>query len=300
MPWVSDVRANIEDGSVTLYSPAPRLGVLCLVLVPAASAVVLLVRTFGTGPHVAVAALALGALALALAVCIKSFRTRFDQAAGDVTVETRSIFAHSVEHYAFAEIDALAAGETNVVELQLRDGTVKRLSYAHETYPQLDKMIGAVCAATGIAKGSPNVARAAFQDDEGVLSAPGMGLYVEGRFAILATSSKFLSFRRLMEIVFNRERREMTVIRTTPLHRSRTVIPLHAVTSIGLDGRQDRESGAYSYRAVIRLDNGRSIRLFGVTRVYPRYDRILAKLREFTGIAKEDNLKRASDARMSR
>lgn len=99
-----------------------------------------------------------------------------------------------------------------------------------------------------------------------------------------------------MEIVFNRERREMTVIRTTPLRRSREVIPMQAVASIGLDGTQDPESRAYSYRAVIRLDNGRNIHLFGWTPIYSRYDRILAKVREFTGITKQDNLYRFEDS----
>ena len=71
---------------------------------------------------------------------------------------------------------------------------------------------------------------------------------------------------------------------------------MQGVAAIGLDGTQDREGRAYSYRAVIRLDNGRNIRLFGETPIYPRYDRILAKVREFTGTAKRDDLHRFEDS----
>jgi hypothetical protein len=290
MPWVSDVRAVVADGSATLDSPAPRLGQICAIVVATMVVFVVLVRAFDFGPYVAGAFLMLGAMVAALSICSKSFRTRFDRAAGSVTVEMRSPCGHSRQEYPFAEIDALAVTEGCVVELQLRDGTTRRLTYAHETYPQLDKMISSVCSATGIAKGSPSAARAPFQDNEGVLSEPGMGLYVEGRFAILATSSKMLSFRWVMEIVFNRGRREMTVIRTTPLGKSRELIPLQVVSSIGLDGMRDAETGEYSYRPVIRLDKGRNIRMFGETRSYPRYDRILGKVRDLTGIAKQDNV----------
>jgi hypothetical protein len=295
MPWVSDVRASIDTGSITLYSPAPRLGQACAAVVATVIVVVVLVRASGSGPDVAGAVLVLGALAAALSICSKSFRTRFDRAAGRVTVETRSICRHSLQEYRFAEIDALAVTQGCVVELQLRDGTTRRLTYAHETYPQLDRLISSVCSATGIAKGSPNVARAPFHDSEGVLSEPGMGLYVEGRFAILATSSRMLSFRWVMEVVFNRGRREVTVIRTTPLRKSRELIPLQRIASIGLDGTRDAETGIYTYRPVMRLDTGRSIRMLGETRSYQRYDRILAKVRNLTGIAKQDNIQRSED-----
>jgi hypothetical protein len=295
MPWVSDVRASIDAGSATLYSPAPRLGQMCAVAVATILVIVVLVRTFGSGPDVAGGFLVLGAMVAALSICSKSFRTRFDRGAGRVTVEMRSICGHSMQEFAFADVDALAVTEGCVVELQLRDGTTRRLTYAHETYPQLDKLISSVCSATGIAKGSPNAARAASQDDQGSLSEPGMGLYVEGRFAVLATSSKMLSFRWVMEVVFNRGRREVTVIRTTPLRKNREVLPMQAVSSIGLDGTRDPETGGYRYRPVIRLDNGRSIRMFGETRSYPRYDRILAKVRDLTGIAKRDNIHSAHD-----
>ena len=290
MPWVSDVRADIGDRDATLWSPAPRLGILCLALVASIAAVVVLERAFGAGPHLAVLATVLGVLAAALSICVKSFRTRFDRTAGHIIVETRSACGRTLQRYPFAEVDALAATDSNVVELQLRDGTTRRLSHAHETYSQLDKLIGRVCAATGLAKGSPNLARAPSQDDAGVLSEPGMGLYIEGRFAILATASKSLSFRWVMEVVFNRERREITVVKTTPLRRSRDTFPMQAVTSIGLDGTQDPISGTYAYRAVVRLDNGRSVQLYGETRFYPRYDRILSKVRDLTGIPKQDKL----------
>jgi hypothetical protein len=290
MAWVSDVRADIGEEGATLSSPAPRLGILCLTFVAFLTAVILLERALGAGPHIALAAIALGALAAALPICVKSFRTRFDRVAGHVTVETHSMLGRTSQRYPFAEVDALAATESNVVELQLRDGTTRRLSHAHETYPQLDRLIGTVCAATGLARGSPNLARAPSQDDAGVLSEPGMGLYIEGRFAILATASKSLSFRWVMEVVFNRERREMTVVKTTPLRRHTEVVRLREVASLGLDGTQDPISGAYAYRAVIRLENGRSVQLYGATRLYPRYDRILSKVRDLTGIPKEDNL----------
>jgi len=290
MPWVSDVRADIGNQDATLSSPAPRFGILCLTFVAFIAAVVLLERAFGAGPHLAVAATVLGAAAAVLPFCAKSFRTRFDRPAGHVSVETHSMWGRRLQRYAFAEVDALAATESNVVELQLRDGTARRLSHAHETYPQLDKLIDALCTATGIAKGSPNAARAPSQDDTGVLSEPGMGLYIEGRFVILATASKSLSFRWIMEIVFNRERREMTIFKTTPLRRSREVIALRDIASVGLDGTQDPVSGAFSYGAIIRLESGRNIRLFGVARAYARYDRILSKVRELTGIPKQDNI----------
>jgi len=290
MAWVSEVHASIGDEGATLTSPAPRFGILCLTFVACITGVVLLERALGGGPHIALATAVLGALAAGLPIGARSFRTRFDRAAGHVTVETRSMLGHTLRRYPFAEVDALAATDSNVVELQLLDGTTRRLSHAHETYPQLDKLVDALCAATGIAKGSPNAARAASQDDEGVLSEPGMGLYIEGRFAILASAAKSLSFRWVMEIVFNRERREITIIRTTPLRRSREALPMQAVASIGLDGTQDPISGAYAYRAVLRLKNGRSVRLFGETRVYRRYDRILARVRELTGAPKQDNI----------
>lgn len=290
MPWVSDVHADIGDDSATLYSPAPRFGQFCAALVATVVVVVALAQTFGSGPYIAIVVVVLGAITAALSAYSKSFQTKFDRTAGDVTVETRSVCRHSVQKYRFAEIDALAVTENCVVELQLRNGTTRRLTYAHETFPQLDKMIGSLCLATGIPKGSPNVVRAPFQDDRGVLSEQGMGLYVESRFAILASSDKFLSFRWLVEIVFNRERREMTVIWTTPLRKRRVLIPMQEVSSIGLEGKQDPEDGTLSYRAVIRLNNGRSIRLFGKSPRYERYEQILAKVRDLTGIAKRDYL----------
>ena len=70
---------------------------------------------------------------------------------------------------------------------------------------------------------------------------------------------------------------------------------MQAVSSLGLDGTRDPETGRTSYRAVMRLDNGRSIRMFGKTRSYPRYDRILAKVRDLTGITKQDNIPRSDD-----
>ena len=258
MPWVSDVRTDIDLHSATLMSPAPRLGLFCLALLPALVVSVVAARTIGAGPYLLAGGLLAACLAAALGACARSFHTRFDRDAARATVERRCICGHSVHHYPFAEIDALAVTEGCVVELQLRDGRAERLSYAHETFSQLDKMITAVCAATGIAKGSPNTARAAFEDREGVLSERGMGLYIEGRFAILATSSKLLSFRWLMEVVFNRERREMVLMRTTPLRRTRRLIAFHEVAAIGLDGAPDRETNAYAYRAVIRLRDGRS------------------------------------------
>jgi hypothetical protein len=127
-----------------------------------------------------------------------------------------------------------------------------------------------------------------------------MGLYVEDRFAILSTSAQLFSFRWLMEIVFNRERREMTVIRTTPFRRTRKVVSLRSVASIGLDGAPDRETGAYSYTGVIRLRDGRRIQFYGYTPVYARYDRILSKVRDLTGLAKEDHILRPEDHRSQR
>jgi hypothetical protein len=295
MPWVSDVRAEIGLHSATLMSPAPRLGFACIALLLTLVLGAVVAGFLGPGPYLLVGGLLAAGVATALVGCAKSFRTTFDGDAGQATVERRGICGHSVHRYPFGAIDALAVTEGCVVELQLRDGTNERLSYAHETFPQLDRMITAVCAATGIAKGSPNLARAPFQDREGLMSEPGMGLYVEGRFAILATSAKMLSFRWLLEVVFNRERREMTVVRTTPLRRTKEVVALHKVESIGLDGAPDRETGVYSYRGVIRLPKGRNIELYGQTPVYTRYDRILAKVRDLTGLSKEDHIQRRDD-----
>jgi hypothetical protein len=297
MPWVSDVQASIEQNSATLVSPAPRLGLLCVGLLPVLLLGVIAIEALGKSPYLIVATLVAVAVAAALVACARSFRTRFDGAAQQATVERLCVCGNSIHHYPFAAIDALAVTEDCIVELHLRDGTIERLSYAHETFPQLDKMINAVCVATGIAKGSPNVARAPFEDRDGVLSERAMGLYVEGRFAILATSAQLLSFRWLMEIVFNRERREMTVVRTTPFRHTRQLIPLQAVASIGLDGAPDRETGAYTYRGVIRLQDGRSIQFYGYTTVYSRYDRILSKVRDLTGLAKEDHIVRPEDYR---
>lgn len=290
MAWVSEVRASIGEDGATLTSPAPRFGLLCLAFVAFVAALVLLERALGAGPQMAAAAALLGALAVALPVSARSFRTRFDRAAGEVTVETHSLLGRALQCYRFAEVDALAASERNVVELQLTDGTTRRLSHAHETYRQLDRLVDLLCAATGIAKGSPSLARAPSQDEAGVLSEPGMGLYIEGRFAILVTATRSLSFRWVMEIVFNRERRELTIVRTTPLRRSEETIPLREVASLGLDGTQDPLTGAYAYRSVIRLETGRDITLYGETRTHARYDRILAKVRDLTGIPKEDKL----------
>lgn len=295
MPWVSDVRAEIDRHSATLSSPAPRLALFLVAALPMLVLGVIATRMLGPETYL-VAALLLAACAIAALVArASSFRTRFDGDTRLATVERSSWYGHSARRYAFAEIDALAVTEGRLVVLQLRNGAVERLSYAHETFSQLDKMISAVCAATGIAKGSPGIARAAYEDSEGVLSERAMGLYIEGRFAILATSAQLLSFRWLMELVFNRERREMTVIRTTPLRRTRKLIPLQQVASIGLDGTPDRETGVYTYRGVIRLENGRTIQFYGYTPVYARYDRILAKVREFTGLAKVDHIQRVED-----
>lgn len=292
MPWVSDVRADIGPHSATLLSPAPRLGLSCIALLAMIVTGVLAAQIFGPGPYlVAGGVLAVG-LAAALIACVRSFRTTFDGTAGQATVERLCVCGRSVHCYPFAAIDALAVTEGCVVELQLSDGSRERLSYANETFTQLDKLITAVCAATGIAKGSPNAARAPFEDGEGMLSERGMGLYVEGRFAILATSIKVLSFSWLTEVVFNLARREMTVIRTTPLRRTLRVVPLFEVESIGLDGVVDRETGTYTFRGVIRLAKGRSIGLYGFTPVYARYNRILTKVRELTGISKEDHIQR--------
>jgi hypothetical protein len=295
MPWVSDVEAEIGPHSATLLSPAPRLGLSCiavaLTLVLGAAAA----GTMGPGPYLAVGAMLAAAIAAALIAGARSFRTTFDAGIGQATVETHSVFGHSVHRYPFVAIDALNVTEGCVVQLQLRDGTSEQLSYAHETFTQLDKLVSAVCAATGIAKGSPSLARAPLQDGEGLLSEPGMGLYVEGRFAILTTSFRTLSFRWMSETVFNLGRREMTLVRTTPLRRTRESVPFHLVESIGLEGAPDRETGIYSYRAVIRLAKGRNIGLYGETEDYARYDRILAKLRELTGIGKEDNIQRPAN-----
>jgi hypothetical protein len=290
MAWVSNVRASIGEDGATLTSPAPRLGLLCLAFVAFVASVVLLERALGAGPPMMAAAALLAALAAALPVSARSFRTRFDRVAGEIAVETHSPLGRTLRCYRFAEVDALAASARGVVELHLADGTTRRLSHAHETPRQLDRLVDLLCAATGIAKGSPNLARAPSQDEAGVLSEPGMGLYIEGRFAILATATKSLSFRWVMEIVFNRERRELTIVRTTPLRRSKETIPLREVASIGLDATQDPLTGAYAYRSVIRLQTGRSIPLYGETRHVARYDRILAKVRDLTGIHKEDKI----------
>jgi hypothetical protein len=295
MPWVSDVKADIGPHSATLLSPAPRLGLSCIALLVTVVVGVIAAGILGPGPYLIVGALLAAGAAAALIASARSFRTTFDGDTGQATVETRGICGRSVHSYPFGAIDALAVTEGCVVELHLRDGTAERLSYAHETFSQLDKLITGVCAATGIAKGSPNVVRAPFEDGEGMLSERGMGLYVEGRFAILATSTKLLSFRWLTEVVFNLGRREMTVIRTTPLRRTLKVVPFHEVDSIGLDGVVDRETRAYSYRGVIRLKNGRGIRLFGETPAYSRYNRILAKVRDLTGISKQDHIQRRDD-----
>jgi hypothetical protein len=290
MAWVSDVRASIGEDGAMLTSPAPRFGILCLAFVAFVAAFVLLERTLGSGGHMAVVATVLGALAVALPISVKSFRTQFDRAAGEVTVETHSMLGRTRQSYPFAAVDALAATEGNVVELQLTDGTTRRLSHAHETHRQLDRLVDLVCAATGIAKGSPNLARAPSQDTAGVLSEPGMGLYVEERFAILATATKSLSFRWVMEVVFNRERRELTIVRNTPFRRSKATIPLREVASIGLDGIQDPLSGAYVFHPVLRLHGGRNLPLYGVARTHAGYDRILAKVRDLTGLPKEDRI----------
>jgi hypothetical protein len=290
MAWVSDVRAGIGEDGATVTSPAPRFGILCLTFVAFVAAVVLLERMLGGGPHMATVATVLGALAIALPISAKSFRTRFDRVAGEVTVETYSMLGRTRQYYPFAAVDALAATVGNVVELQLADGTTRRLSHAHETHRELDRLVDLVCAATGIAKGSPNLARAPSQDEAGVLSEPGMGLYIEGRFAILATATKSLSFRWVMEIAFNRERRELTIVRTTPFRRSKATISLREVAAIGLDGTQDPLSGSYAYRPVIRLNSGRDLPLYGETRTHARYDRILAKVRDLTGLPKEDRI----------
>jgi hypothetical protein len=297
MPWVSDVRADIGPHSATLLSPAPRVDLLCIAFLVTVVLGVLAARTLGTGPYLIVGGLLAAGAAATLVARTRSFRTTFDGDAATATIERQGIFSRSVHSYPFGAIDALAVTQDCVVELQLRDGTAERLSYAYETFPYLDKLITSVCAATGLAKGSPNVARAPFEDGEGMLSERGMGLYVEGRFAILATSAKVLSFRWLMEVVFNLGRREMTVIRTTPLRRALEVIPLHKVESIGIDGIVDRETKAYSYRGVIRLEKGREIKLFGESPVYTRYDRILAKVRDLTGISKEDHIQQRDDRR---
>src|SRR5262245_43746208 len=290
MAWVSEVRASIGEDGATLTSPAPRLGLLCLAFVAFVASVVLLERALGAGPPMTAAAALLAALTAALPVSVKSFRTRFDRLAGDITVETHSLLGRTHQCFRFAEVDALAVSARNVVELHLADGSTRRLSHAHETRHQLDRLVDLLCAATGIAKGSPNLARAPSQDDAGVLSEPGMGLYIEDRFAILATAKKSLSFRWVLEIVFNRERRELPIVRTTPLRRSKETSPLGEGASIGLDGTQDPLTGAYAYRSVIRLETGRSIPLYGETRHLARYDRILAKVRDLTGIAKEDRI----------
>jgi hypothetical protein len=290
MVWVSDVRASIGEDGATLTSPAPRVGILCLAFVAFVAAFVLLERALGGGAPMAAAAILLAALAAALPISATSFRTRFDRVAGEVTVETHSLLGGSRQCYPFAAVDALAASDRNVVELHLVDGTTRRLSHAHETPRQLHRLVDLVCAATGIAKGSPNPARAPSQDEAGVLSEPGMGLYIEGRFAILATASKSLSFRWAMELVFNRERRELTIVRTTPFRRSRATIPLREVAALGLDGTQDPLSGDYAYRAVLRLHSGRNLPLYGETRHQARFDRILAKVRDLTGLPKEDRI----------
>ncbi len=295
MPWVSDVRADIGPHCATLLSPAPRLDLSCVALLVTVIVGVIAARILGPGPYLVAGGLLAAGVAAGLIGCARSFRTTFDGDVGRATVEKLCLCGRSVHSYPFGVIDALAVTEGCVVELQLRDGTSERLSYAHETFPQLDRLITAVCAATGIAKGSPNAARAPFEDGKGMLSERGMGLYVEGRFAILATSTKLISFRWLMEAVFNLGRREMTVIRNTPLRRTLEVIPLHEIDSIGLDGVLDRETRAFSYRGVIRLKKGRNIKLYGETPVYARYDRILAKVRELTGIGKEDNIQRVED-----
>lgn len=290
MAWVSDVRVSIGDEGATLSSPAPRFGIFCLAFVAFVAAVVLLERAVGAGSPMAAVGILLGALAAALPASAKSFSTRFDRVAGEITVETYSLLGRTRQSYPFSAVDALAASERNVVELHLADGTTLRLSHAHEIPRQLDRLVDLLCAATGIAKGSPSLARAPSQDEAGVLSEPGMGLYIEGRFAILATATKSLSFRWVMEIVFNRERRELTIVKTTPLRRSKETIPLREVASIGLDGTQDPLTGAYAYRSVIRLETGRSISLYGETLHLARYDRILAKVRDLTGVPKEDKL----------
>jgi hypothetical protein len=295
MPWVSDVKAEIGLHSATLLSPAPRLGLSCIALALTLVLGAVAAGTLGPGPYLAVGGALAAVAAAALIARTRSFRTTFDGDMGQATVETHSVFGHSVHRYPFVAIDALNVTEGCVVELQLRDGTSERLSYAHETFTQLDRMVSAVCAATGLAKGSPNLTRAPFQDGEGLLSEPGMGLYVEGRFAILATSFRTLSFRWRTEAVFNLDRREMTLVRTTPLRRTGEVVPFHLVESIGLDGAPDRETGIYSYRAVIRLAKGRTVGLYGETTAYARYDRILGKLRELTGIGKEDSIQRPAD-----
>jgi hypothetical protein len=87
----------------------------------------------------------------------------------------------------------------------------------------------------------------------------------------------------------------MTLVRSTPLRRTRESVPFHLVESIGLERAPDRETGIYSYRAVIRLAKGRRIRLYGETTDYARFDRILARLRELTGIGKEDSIQRPAD-----
>jgi hypothetical protein len=295
MPWVSDVRVDIGPHSATLLSPAPRIDLVCVAVLATIVAGLLTVRAVGPGHYLLAGAVLATGIATALIARARNFKTTFDGDAGQATVETHSMYGHSLHRYPFADIDSLMVTEGCVVELHLRDGTSERLTYAHQTYGQLDRMITAVCAATGIAKGSPNTVRAPVQDDGGLLSEPGMGLYVEGRFAILSTSTRTLSFRWRAEAVFDRDRREMTLVRTTPLRRARETVPLHMVESIGLAGAPDRETGIYAYRPLIRLKNKRVITLYGTTSTHEHYDRILAKLRELTGIGKEDDIVRPAD-----
>jgi hypothetical protein len=292
MPWVSDVRAEIGPHSATLLSPAPRVGLACIALFSALIAAAAMAAVLGPGPYAAMGGVLAAGVATALIARARSFRTTFDGDIGQATVETHSYFGHTAHRYPFTAIDSLNVTEGCVVELLLRDGTCERLSHAHETFTQLDKMVAAVCEATGLAKGSPGLARAPVQDGEGLLSEPGIGLYVEGRFAILSTSYRTLSFRWRSESVFDLDRREMTLVRTTPLRRTREVVPFHLVEAIGIDGAPDRETGIYSYRPVLRLAKGRTIELYGETASYPRADRILARLRELTGIGKEDSIQR--------
>src|SRR5262245_58393948 len=149
MPWVSEVTADIGPHSATLLSPAPRLDLSCVAMLATIVIGLLIARILGPGPYLIVGAALAAGVSATLIACARSFRTTFDGDTAEATVEQQWLWGYSVHSYPFGAIDALAVTEGCVVELQLRDGTSERLSYAHETFPQLDKMITAVCAATG-------------------------------------------------------------------------------------------------------------------------------------------------------
>ena len=111
MPWVSDVRAEIGPHWAALHSPAPRLDLGCFALLATLVLGAVAAGTLGPGPYLAVGGMLAAGVAVALIAGARSFRTTFDGDIGQATVETHSVFGHSVHRYPFVAIDALNVTE---------------------------------------------------------------------------------------------------------------------------------------------------------------------------------------------